>query len=115
MPNSKEVTTNCALKGYPPNILSAKELERIVIRQLRIYTLPQSDPLEFGNKQGISTTDMLVKLLHIWHTEVENGNPVRIVFLDYLKAFDNVNHHIFLEKQKSYGILLFSTAGSHPS
>ena len=98
VPNKWKQAIVCPIpKKSPPSILEkdirpisltclpAKELERIVIGHLRKYTLPKSDPLQFGNKKGVSTTDMLVKLLHKWHTAVDNGDSVRIVFLDYSK------------------------------
>ena len=29
---------------------------------------------------------------------------VRVLFIDYAKAFDHVDHHVVLQKLKSYGI-----------
>ena len=56
------------------------------------------------NRQHVSTTHMLVELIHSWSQAVDHGNHVRIVYLDYTKAFDKINHHILLRKYEQMDI-----------
>ena len=37
-------------------------------------------------------------MLHHWHSAVDKGNYVRIVFIDFAKAFDHVDHNILVAK-----------------
>ena len=44
-------------------------------------------------------TDVLVEMLHKWYEATDvTGNFVRVLFLDYRKAFHLINHDILIDK-----------------
>ncbi len=84
--------------------LLAKELEKIVIRNLRKAIEGKTGKKQFGNTRGVSTTHMLVEMLHIWHEAVDTGKMVRIILLDYSKAFDMINHSKLQQKMRNLDV-----------
>ena len=63
------------------------------------------DTKQLGGLAGTSTTDALVEMTHKWYeaTDTRNTN-VRIVLLEFSKAFDLINHNIVLDKLQVFGI-----------
>ena len=50
-----------------------------------------------------------VDMLHHWHKALDEGQSVRILFVDYAKAFDHVDHCVVIQKLKTYGVPHFIT------
>ena len=68
------------------------------------------DPLQFGALTGSSTAHALISMLHIWYRETDNyanANIVRVLLVDYAKAFDRINPQILVEKLRILGIPIF--------
>ena len=54
---------------------------------------------QLGLRSNHNTTDAIVSLLEdIRMNKQNNANEIKVTFLDLEKAFDNVDHHILLEK-----------------
>ena len=82
----------------------AKILEKHIINILKYELEGKDGPLQFGNKKGVSTTHMLIELTHKWMEALDNNKTIRILFLDFSKAFDRVDHQILMDKFKSLGV-----------
>ena len=82
--------------------LIAKELERIVILHLKESLREGRN--QFGNKKDVSTTNMLVEILHHWYMASDNNDNIRIVLIDFSKAFDRINNRILIDKIRQCGI-----------
>ena len=56
------------------------------------------DAKQFGGITGMSTTYVLVELVHMWYKATDKLNSyVRVVMLHFGKAFDLINHHLLLD------------------
>ena len=54
--------------------------------------------------RGRSTTLQLLTVLEKWTKEIDEGNEIDCIYLDFMKAFDKVPHKCLLSKLKSYNI-----------
>ena len=67
--------------------------------------LPQMDEHQYGSVAHRSTVTALSRLVHEWYTGMERmGVCLRILFLDFQKAFDLVDHNIAIRKLSNMGV-----------
>ena len=59
--------------------------------------------LQFGFREGHSTTHTLLELLEELYSNLDQGNTCIGIFLDLTKAFDTIDHDILLFKLQHYG------------
>ena len=58
-----------------------------------------------GGLPRSSTINALVNLIHKWHKSMDEMHRViRIVFLDFRKAFDLIDHNKLLENMEEMGV-----------
>ena len=70
----------------------SKILESYVGNWILHRVTAKLDPRQFGALRGRSTTHALVDMLHTWHKALDQRQSVRVLFVDFCKAFDRVDH-----------------------
>jgi len=55
-------------------------------------------------RHGYGDVHALVDMLQHWHRALNDGQSVRVLFVDYAKAFDHIDHNIVIKKLKSLGL-----------
>ena len=57
------------------------------------------DVKQFGGISGTSTREVLFELVHMWYkTTYKFNSYIRVVMLDFSKAFHLINRHVLLDK-----------------
>ena len=79
--------------------IAAKVFESLVMKWFDGIVRDQIDDKQFGGISGTSTTDALVEMIHRWSEATDKLHTyVRVVMLDFRKAFDLINHRILINK-----------------
>ena len=69
---------------------------------------PHIDEFQYGSQSECSTVIALAHLMHSWLQSLENTKSViRILLIDFSKAFDLVDHNILLNKVSDIGTPIF--------
>lgn len=82
----------------------AKILERIVYDQVYSALKHAFSPFQHGFLRGKSTVTNLILLNDFLTAAMDKGNQVDVIYTDYNKAFDRIDHFILLQKLNSMGI-----------
>ena len=92
----------------PVSLLSiiSKVMESIVNRQLLNFLESRGvlSPRQFGFRNGLGTTDLLMKLYHEWAVAAASGGSAHVLAIDIAGAFDKVSHAGLLHKASVYGL-----------
>ena len=103
----KDSQLNCS-NYWPIPLLSNidKILERIMYN--RLYKFLETNnliySLQFGFRQKHSTSHALIHLTDKIGEQLDKGHFACSIFVDFQKAFDNVDHQILIQKSNYYGI-----------
>ena len=84
--------------------ISTKCLERIVHCAIYDHVSPFLTEWQHGFIKGRSCETQLILTHHQWATALDKGRQVDVVFFDFSKAFDKVNHVDLLQKLCNFGI-----------
>ena len=82
----------------------AKAQESFAVRWIYDDTVGKISDFQYGGLTRSSTINALINLIHKWHKSMDEMQKViRIVFLDFRKAFDLIDHNKLLENMKELG------------
>ena len=56
-----------------------------------------------GFQKNQKTQHVLLKRIETWRSKLICGNKIGALIMDFPKAFDTINHDLFLSKLKAYG------------
>ena len=72
--------------------------EGFVCGWLEKFSPDHEDSLQFGCVKGTCTTHCLIELHHSWAVATDTPKCyVRVMFLDFSRAFDHIEHDILLK------------------
>ena len=98
---------NDEVTNYRPiSLLSvvSKVLERCIYNQLILHVSSQLHHLQFGFLRDKSTTSQLLHVINEINKALENREQIYSIYLDFAKAFDEVDHILLSKKLRNFGI-----------
>jgi hypothetical protein len=82
----------------------SKVFESLVGRWMLETISDKFDRKQFGAIKGRSTSHALVDMMHTWHRAMDERKSARVLFIDYAKAFDRVDHPTVIQKLGALGV-----------
>ena len=95
-------------KYRPISLLSTpgKLFEKVVCNSFNDHMISNGilTDRQWGLRRGYSTESLLLHLTESWGSALDRGHKVGVLFIDFRKAFDCVDHIILAEKLKAVGL-----------
>lgn len=99
---SKSSVTNYRSIVKMPTI--GKFFESIVNKRIKESIAHKITPRQHGFVTSRSTTSNVIEFVEYSLRNIENGNQIDVLYTDFLKAFDRVDHRILISKMKQFDL-----------
>ena len=104
IPKKSSVHDVSNYRPISPLSLVSKVFERCIYNRLIDHVHQQIYELQYGFLRGRSTTSQMLYICNELLDVLEKRGQVDVVYLDFAKAFDKVNHDLLLVKLYNFGI-----------
>ena len=97
----------CEADTRPISLTSCLEkvLEDFVVRWIMFDVQNLIDTQQFGCLRGSSTAYSLLDMIYNWLSHLDSpGRHIRLLFLDYSKAFDRIGYNFLINKLINIGV-----------
>ena len=81
----------------------SKVFERIIYKQINVYMENKLSKFITGFRKLHGTQHAMVTMLEKWRKALDKKEYICVLFMNLLKAFDTINHDLFLAKLHAYG------------
>ena len=99
-----DINTDLRPISLTPTISKIAE-EYVVVNHVRPAVLKHIRPDQYGCIPQSSTTHALINLIHQWSKATDGtSSDVRVLIMDYRKAFDLIDHFLLITKLKGYSV-----------
>ena len=104
--HSQERLKRACRNYWPISLLPivSKVLERCVFNCLYDHINNLITPLQHGFLRNRSCVTQLLSVLHTIGQNLDKNIQMDVIYFDFAKAFDTVNHNVLLPKLKTYGV-----------
>ena len=82
----------------------SKTLERCIYWRVYDHVERFTSPSQHGFLRNLSCVTQLLSSFHSTGHDLDTNTQTDILYLDFTKAFDSVDHNILLEKLRCYGV-----------
>ena len=83
---------------------ASKQIEALICQNIWDQIKDKINPHQFGCMRGVNTIDALVSVLHRCYPTTDKGGELRMMLVDYSKAYDLIDHSILIEKLVNLGV-----------
>ena len=83
--------------------IPSKITEGVICETLNKHLEKTIQKNQWGFRKGLSAESLLLYLIELWKHYIEKGKVIGVIFIDFKKAFDSVDHKVLENKLRACG------------